>query len=125
MNGPTPGQLHYIALLTLELGLPEPHITTFDQAREEIAALLAEKRKRQVLKADDLSRVIYNTLAWEGKSMSYIDIAKIFKEKYPWLHATESKVLAKLQGRKDLFMRITADRYFLKGRLEGQKYPLI
>jgi hypothetical protein len=125
MNGPTPGQLRYIALLTIQLGLPEPHITTFDQAREEIAALLAEKRKRQVLKTDDLSHAIYNTLAWEGKSMSYIDITKIFKEKYPWLRATESVVLARLQGKKDLFARITADRYFLKGKVEGQHYPLI
>jgi len=43
----TPAQLHLIAILTLQLHLPEPTIKTFGDAGREIQALYALRRLRR------------------------------------------------------------------------------
>lgn len=121
---PAPGRLRYIALLSAQLGYPEPYISTDKQAIEELNALLAEKKRRQMLKQNPLAKAIHNTLASHGEGLYYDIIASIVQRDYPELHATPRRVLTLLQSRRDLFRRITAGTYFLAGKMEGRTYPL-
>lgn len=122
---PTPGRLRYIALLSAELGYLEPRIANDGEAIRELNALLAEKKRRQALKQSAFAKAVYNTLAWRGTSMDYVLLTDTLKQDYPQLNVNEKKVLALLQGRKDLFRRVTAGTYFLAGKLEGRNYPLM
>ena len=122
---PEPGRLRYIAILSSQLGYPEPHVRNDREAKQELVALLAEKKKRLVLKQSPLAKAIYNMLAWEGEAMNYVSITNTLKRDYQQLRADNERVLAFLQSRKDLFRRITAGTYFLAGKLEGQTYPLM
>lgn len=47
---PTPGQLRYIAIMSQQLGMPEPHVETFGEAGLMITELKAEKEYRRRLK---------------------------------------------------------------------------
>lgn len=44
---PTPGQLRYIAILTLELGMPEPKVYSSAEAGRLIRELQAERTYRR------------------------------------------------------------------------------
>lgn len=122
---PSPGRLRYIALLSSELGYPEPRIDNDAQAVKELNALLAEKKRRQTLKQNAFAKAIYNTLAWHGEGLHYEIITRIVQHDYPKLNTTQQKVLATLSTRRDLFRKVSAGVYFLAGKTEGRTYPLM
>lgn len=122
---PTPGRLRYIALLSAELGYLEPRIANDGEAIRELNALLAEKRRRQILKQNAFAKALYNEMAWKGTALNYVELTVTVKNSYPQLHATEKSVLALLSSRKDLFRRVSAGTYFLASKMEGRTYPLL
>lgn len=122
---PTPGQLKYIAVLSAKLRIPEPKVGSYGEAGRMIRELEAENRHRARVKSDVLVREIYNALANHGRSLHYDIITSMIQKERPGLGITDQKVLATLNSRKDLFVKLDPGVYWLASKKEGMTHEQI
>ena len=124
-QNPTPGQIRYIAILTRDLGMPEPSVRSFGEAGRMIRELEAERTYRRRVKSNPLARACYNALASHGIAVHYTILTSMVISQRLELKATDSKVLAILNIRRDLFKKVDVGVYFLASKSEGRSYPQI
>ncbi len=124
-QGPTPGQIRYIARLTRDLKMPEPTVLSFGEAGRMIQELKAEGAYRRKVKSNPLARACYNALASHGIAVHYSILTSMVISQHLELRATDNKVLAILNWRRDLFKKVDVGVYFLASKSEGKSYPQI
>lgn len=120
---PTPGQRRYISILSAELGMAEPDVRGYGEAGRMIRELETEKAYRKRVKSDKLARACYNALATHGIAVHYTILTKMVQSQHAELITTDSKVLAILNWRRDVFRKVDIGVYFLASKSEGRTYP--
>lgn len=121
--GPTPGQIRYIAQLSMRLGKPEPDVRSYAEAGRMIRELEAEDKYRKRVRSNALALACHNALATHGISVHYTVLTLMVQGQHPELKTTDSKVLAILNWRKDIFRKVDTGVYFLASKSEGRAYP--
>ena len=122
-QSPTPGQRRYIAILSAELRMPEPDVRSYGEAGRMIRELETERSFRKRVKANALVRACYNALASHGIAVHYTILTSMVISQHLELKTTDSKVLAVLNMRRDIFKKVDTGVYFLASKSEGRSYP--
>lgn len=120
---PTPGQIRYISILSAQLGMPEPSVRSYAEAGRMIRELENEKSFRKRVKSNALALACHNALATHGRAVHYTILTKMVQNQHPELRTTDSKVLAILSWRRDIFRKVDTGVYFLANKSEGRTYP--
>ncbi len=105
--------------------MPEPTVFSYGEAGRMIQELKAEGAYRRKVKSNPLARACYNALASHGIAVHYSILTSMVISQHLELRATDNKVLAILNWRRDLFKKVDVGVYFLASKSEGKSYPQI
>ena len=122
---PTLAQIRYIATLSKRLGMSEPTVYSKGEAGRMIRELQAEMKFRDSVKRNMLARRAYNVLAKEGWRLHYLNITTAINTACPGLNVSQSRVLAALKARPDLFKQLDVGIFYIANKEEGTTQPTI